>query len=53
MARNGAPTNVSLLDVPNDLLQTVVQLLRPTKLVAVERVCTRLRHVVGAHPFAA
>jgi hypothetical protein len=44
---------VSLLDVPGHTLQSVIQSMRPTELVAIERACTRLRHVVRAHPFAA
>jgi hypothetical protein len=37
-----------LLDVPGDLLQGVIRSLRPTELVAVERVCQSLIRVVRA-----
>jgi hypothetical protein len=53
MASPETPTCDCLLDLPGDLLQGVIQSLRPTELVAVERVCTKLMQVVRAHPFVA
>jgi hypothetical protein len=53
MARPASPTCPCLLDLPGDLLQGVIRSLRPTELVAVERVCSSLRGVVRAHPFVA
>jgi hypothetical protein len=53
MARPSAPTCPCLLDLPGDLPQGVIGSLRPTELVAVERVCPSLRGVVRAHPFVA
>jgi hypothetical protein len=50
---SGASACECLLDVPDDLLQGVIQSLRPTDFVNVERVCARLMRVVRAHPFAA
>jgi hypothetical protein len=52
-AADHGSSGAALCLLPSDLLQSVIQSLRPTDLVAAERVCTRLRHVVGAHPFAA
>lgn len=45
------PVRACLLDVPGDLLLTVIQPLRPAELAAVARTCTSLRRVVKAHPF--
>jgi hypothetical protein len=53
MAHAAAPNCACLLDLSDDLLQSVIQSLRPTELVAVERACTQLLRVARAHPFAA